>query len=67
MVEVGPMSGKSNARCYLERLGVSYDDGLLDAIVEHAKRRDRILSERDVRGVISQWESSRAPSRKQAV
>ena len=63
MIEVGPMSGKSNARCYLDRLRIPYEDGLVDALLQRAKEEDVILSENDVRAVVASWKASPTQAR----
>ena len=67
MVEVGPMSGKSNVRCYLDRLGITYQEGLVDTLLQRAKQEDIILSEQDVRAVVASWDSTQTRARKRAV
>jgi len=53
IIEVGPMSGKSNVRFWLERNGVAGDDGLVDAIFTHAKTAGHVLSDDEIRAVIA--------------
>jgi 2-isopropylmalate synthase len=62
-IEIGPMSGKSNVRCYLDDLGVTYDEALLEALLEHAKREDTILSQSAVRNILSSCEAARLRKR----
>jgi 2-isopropylmalate synthase len=48
IIEIGPMSGKSNVIFWLERRGITPSDELVDRIVLRAKASDRCLSEEEV-------------------
>ncbi len=48
IIEIGPMSGKSNVIFWLERRGIAASDGLVDRIVQRAKASDRILTEEEI-------------------
>ncbi|MEZ5331620.1 MAG: LeuA family protein [Thermoanaerobaculia bacterium] len=48
VVEVGPMSGKSNVVCWLESHGMAAEASLVDAIFERAKESDHTLEEAEV-------------------
>ncbi|HEY6306959.1 MAG TPA: LeuA family protein [Candidatus Angelobacter sp.] len=48
IIEIGPMSGKSNVVFWLERRGIAASDDLVDRIVQRAKASDRILTEEEV-------------------
>jgi 2-isopropylmalate synthase len=48
IIEVGPMSGKSNVVFWLERRGIAPSDDLVDRIVQRAKASDRILTEEEI-------------------
>ncbi len=52
IIEIGPMSGESNVVYWLEERGFSPRPDLVKAIVDAAKRRNGILSEMEVRGII---------------
>jgi 2-isopropylmalate synthase len=52
VIEVGPMSGKSNVRFWLDRHGVEATDELVDNIFAHAKKAGHILSDDEIRGLI---------------
>ncbi|HEY6306507.1 MAG TPA: LeuA family protein [Candidatus Angelobacter sp.] len=48
IIEIGPMSGKSNVIFWLERRGIAAADELVDRIVQRAKASDRILTEEEI-------------------
>jgi len=52
VIEVGPMSGKSNVRFWLESRGIAVTDELVDRIFELAKRSDHILTDAEIRAII---------------
>jgi 2-isopropylmalate synthase len=47
-IEIGPMSGAANVRYYLTERGVAYDQQTVDAVLDAAKRSNRILDETEV-------------------
>ena len=48
IIEVGPMSGKSNVEFWLERHGIEAGGELVDRIFQRAKESDRILSDDEI-------------------
>ncbi len=48
VIEIGPMSGKSNVVYWLEKRGIAVSDGLVDRIFSAAKQSDRLLTEEEV-------------------
>ena len=48
IIEIGPMSGKSNVIFWLERRGIAASEELVDRIVQRAKASDRILTEEEI-------------------
>ncbi len=48
IIEIGPMSGKSNVIYWLERKGISPSEGLVDRIFQRAKASDRCLTEEEI-------------------
>jgi 2-isopropylmalate synthase len=48
IIDVGPMSGKSNVLFWLERRGISATDDLVDRIYARAKSSDHTLSEAEI-------------------
>ena len=48
VIEIGPMSGKSNIIFWLSRKGVPCSEELVDRIYQKAKSADRILSEAEI-------------------
>ncbi|MGB7553793.1 MAG: hypothetical protein WBM04_05430, partial [Candidatus Korobacteraceae bacterium] len=48
IIEVGPMSGKSNVVFWLERHGIVATDELVDRIFQRAKRSDRMLTDPEI-------------------
>lgn len=54
IIEIGPMSGKSNVRFWLTKRGVEPTDVVVDRIFDRAKRSDHILSETEIRSLIDE-------------
>lgn len=48
IIEIGPMSGKSNVIFWLERKGIAPSDDLVDRIFQRAKASDRCLTEEEI-------------------
>jgi 2-isopropylmalate synthase len=48
IIEIGPMSGKSNVIFWLEQKGVNASDELVDRIFQRAKASDRCLTEDEI-------------------
>jgi len=48
IIEIGPMSGKSNIIFWLERRGIQAHDGIVERIYERAKASDRVLTETEI-------------------
>src|SRR5260370_3710002 len=48
IIDVGPMSGKSNVLFWLERRGIPATDDLVDRIYQRAKSSDHTLSEAEI-------------------
>src|SRR6202790_3874660 len=48
IIEIGPMSGKSNVLFWLERHGIPSDDALVNRIFDAAKQSARVLTESEV-------------------
>ena len=48
IIEIGPMSGKSNVLFWLERRGIPATDELVDRIFERAKTSDRMLTDAEI-------------------
>ncbi|HEY6248594.1 MAG TPA: 2-isopropylmalate synthase, partial [Candidatus Angelobacter sp.] len=48
IIEIGPMSGKSNVMFWLERKGIDPSEGLVERIFQLAKASDRILTEEEI-------------------
>ena len=51
IIEIGPMSGKSNVIYWLERRGIASSDDLVDLILQKAKDSDRCLAEEELLGL----------------
>src|SRR5580700_8144213 len=49
IIDIGPMSGKSNVTWWLERRGIPATDGLVDRIFQKAKASDHTLNEAEIR------------------
>ena len=52
IIEIGPMSGKSNILFWLERHSIPVSDELVDRIYRHAKSSDHTLSEAEIRNCL---------------
>ena len=48
VIEIGPMSGRSNVIYWLERRGIEPDDDLVDRIFRLAKRSRMVLTEQEI-------------------
>src|SRR5438874_2165527 len=53
-VEVGPMSGKSNAIFWLEKRGITATEELVDRIYAKAKSSDRMLTHEQVQKIVDE-------------
>ena len=54
VVEIGPMSGKSNVVYWLARHGIPETDELVNRIFDAAKLSDRVLTEEEIRRICEQ-------------
>ena len=54
IIEIGPMSGKSNVLYWLERHGIAGSDGIVDRIYQRAKASDHTLSEAEILECVEQ-------------
>ena len=52
IVEIGPMSGKSNVLYWLARHGIAESDELVNRIFEAAKRSTRVLTDEELRELV---------------
>jgi len=48
VIEVGPMSGKSNVHYWLQRRGIPTTDEIVDRVYEAAKKSERVLTEDEI-------------------
>jgi 2-isopropylmalate synthase len=53
VIDIGPMSGKSNVLFWLERHGIPVADDIVDRIYKRAKASDHTLSEAEIRECVS--------------
>jgi 2-isopropylmalate synthase len=51
-IEVGPMSGKSNAVYWLEKRGIRDDESLVNRILEAAKKSTRVLTDAEIMALL---------------
>lgn len=51
VIEIGPLSGKSNVIFWLERHGVAATDELVDRIFAAAKQSERVLTDAEIRAL----------------
>jgi 2-isopropylmalate synthase len=49
VIDIGPMSGKSNVLFWLERHGIAATEDLVERIYKRAKNSDHTLSEAEIR------------------
>jgi 2-isopropylmalate synthase len=56
VIEVGPMSGKSNVRYWLESRSLPAGDAVVERIFERAKQVDRILTDEEIRAIVAAGE-----------
>jgi len=54
IIEVGPMSGRSNVTYWLESRGLAATDAVVDRILNAAKHSSRVLTEQEVRALVDQ-------------
>jgi 2-isopropylmalate synthase len=52
IIEVGPLSGRSNVTHWLEKRGIPASDELIERILEVAKESERVLSDEDIQAVV---------------
>jgi len=52
VIEIGPMSGESNVVFWLEQHGITPEPALVEAIFEHAKQGDRLLTEAEILQIV---------------
>jgi 2-isopropylmalate synthase len=52
IIEVGPLSGKSNVIYWLEKRGISATDELVDRIYNAAKQSERLLTEQEILALV---------------
>ena len=57
VIDVGPMSGKSNVIYWLNSEGIKPSDDIVDAVFDLAKSSDRILSREEILGVVEKTSS----------
>jgi 2-isopropylmalate synthase len=48
IIEIGPMSGRSNVQFWLEQRGMAADDATVDRIFQRAKQSDRCLTDGEI-------------------
>lgn len=51
-IEIGPMSGLSNVRYWLEKRNIAHDEELVEHIFHHAKDSNHVLSEQEVLAIV---------------
>ncbi len=54
IIEVGPMSGKSNVRYWLESRGIEPGDAMIDRIFDRAKQTDHILTDEEILLIVAE-------------
>ena len=64
VIEIGPMSGKSNVVFWLERHGIAADEELVDRIFRRAKASATVLTEAEILREISESSKFKVQSTK---
>lgn len=52
VIEIGPLSGKSNVIFWLEKRGITPSETLVDRIYEAAKKSERVLEEKEILALV---------------
>ena len=52
VIEIGPLSGKSNVIFWLEKRGIPVTDELVDRIFDAAKKSERVLNEKEIMALV---------------
>ena len=52
VIEIGPLSGKSNVIFWLEKRGITPNETLVDRIYEAAKKSERVLDEKEILALV---------------
>jgi 2-isopropylmalate synthase len=52
VIEIGPMSGKSNVIYWLEKRGIEASDERVNRIYDHAKKASAVLAEDEIRRLV---------------
>ncbi len=52
VIEIGPMSGRSNIQYWCRKRGIPFDDQICERIFQRAKQSDRLLTEEEIRAAI---------------
>jgi 2-isopropylmalate synthase len=60
IIEIGPLSGRSNVIYWLEKRSITASDGLVDRIFAAAKQAERIMTEQEIHAIIA---STPAPAK----
>ena len=66
IIDIGPMSGKSNVIFWLEKRGIEATDERVTAIYNRAKQSDRLLTTQEVMETIHQQDDAREADAKAA-
>jgi 2-isopropylmalate synthase len=61
VIEVGPLSGRSNVQFWLEKRGLPASDELVDRIYDAAKKSERVLTEEEILALVGPIAARRAP------
>jgi isopropylmalate/homocitrate/citramalate synthase len=52
VIEIGPMSGKSNVLYWLEKRGIPASDELVERIYDAAKKSERVLTDEEILALV---------------
>jgi isopropylmalate/homocitrate/citramalate synthase len=63
IIEIGPLSGRSNVIFWLEKHGIPASDGLVDRIFEAAKKATRIMTDEEILALCGPFPARREPSK----
>jgi 2-isopropylmalate synthase len=59
VIDIGPMSGKSNVLFWLERRNIEANDEIVERIFQHAKQSDHTLTEAEILECVSSTSTAR--------
>jgi 2-isopropylmalate synthase len=52
IIEIGPLSGRSNVIYWLEKRGILASDELVDRVFASAKQAERVMTDAEILGIV---------------